>query len=564
MLRELSIQHLATVEELNLSFSAGMTTLTGETGAGKSILIDALSLTLGARADSSFIRSGKQTCSVSTLFEIKNHPEIQTWLKEQDLFSGEDCILRRTVSIEGPSRAYINGQLVTVQQLKELGEKLINIHGQHQNQALLRTDHQREILDYYAEHPTLCNEVAHAYQTIEKLKIQEEELKKLEGQQAMLDLLLYQIQELEELNLQNDELQNLEIEHRKLTHAKEWLMLTDHVLNVLSETYSHHETQEGKIQSSVITSLHGVLQSLTPLKAQFSEINNVYELVNNGVVQLEEAAGEMQSFKNTFSLDPERQVWIDERLSRIYALARKHKIAPPAILSHYQELKERSAKLQTIQEHLASIGLEIKKAEDIYKEKAEKLSKSRKKAAGLLSNRITTSLKELEMPHGQFEIHIHDKKLNNFNQHGIDDIEFKVTTNPGLPLQPLRKIASGGEISRISLAIQVITAQKMTIPSLIFDEVDVGISGKTAQIVGELLRKLGEHAQVFCVTHLPQVAALGHQHYKVEKQQTDLCTHTRIIPLERAEKIKEIARMLGGITITSHTLAHAESLVPGT
>lgn len=554
MLRELSIHNLAIVLQLELGFETGMTTLTGETGAGKSILIDALSLTLGERADSSMVRPGSESASVSALFELEQTPQVAAWLKEQELECGNECILRRTINADGRSRAYINGRPVTIGQLRELSEYLVSIHGQHQHQALLKSDHQRTLLDQYAQHFTLCTEVETAYRKVEKLKKTQAELHSLEGQQDKINLLQYQIREFEELNLQPQEIQALEIEHRKLSHAEQWQTTAEEILNAL-------KPNEQEEKGSATPLLSYALTQLTTLKNQFPKLTNAHELIHNALIQTEEALNELQAFRDSLVLDPERQKTIDERLGLIHDLARKHRILPEQIMAHHQLLSAQAEKLENIQNALASISVQLEECQKTYFKSAERLSKSRQKAGLQLSQLITESLHSLEMSNGRFEIKFSEKSPTHFGPHGIDDIEFMVTTNPGLPLQPLRKIASGGELSRISLAIQVITAQKMTTPTLIFDEVDVGISGKTAEIVGKLMRKLAMHTQVLCVTHLAQVAAQGHHHYKVEKLQTEHSTSTHIFPLVKEQRIAEIARMLGGVKITQNTLAHAEEMI---
>jgi DNA repair protein RecN (Recombination protein N) len=560
MLTHLSIRHLAVVERLELSFEAGMTVFTGETGAGKSILIDALGLTLGERAESSLVRAGHSTAEISALYDIHHLPLLMAWLVEHGLEPQDnnnathECIIRRTITSEGRSRAYINGRIVPIQQLKELGEFLVNIHGQHQHQALLKADNQRLLLDEYGQHTELCATVRMAYQTLQKLNQDHKELQLLQTHTDKLALLEYQIQELEELNYQPNECIDLEAEYRKLTHAKEWLLIADNALTIL---------EDESIGNSTLQTLHQAVAHVLSLKKETNTIDSCYELLTQAVIHIEEAVSELTSFRESITLNPERLIWLDERLSQIHALVRKHRITPELILEHHTQLKEEAQKLSQIQVGLSEILDKIKQAEDQYQTVALQLRKARQNTSIQLAKLVMDKIQNLEMINGRFEVQLTPKPETSFSSHGIDDIEFLLSTNPGLPLQPLRKIASGGELSRLSLAIQVITSQKMTTPSLIFDEVDVGISGKTAEIVGELLRQLGNEAQVLCVTHLPQVAAKGHQHFKVEKQQDtqNSSTTTSIRNLSNPEKIQEIARLLGGIKITKNTLAHAEEML---
>lgn len=586
MLSHLSIKHLAVVERLELSLENGMTVFTGETGAGKSILIDALGLTLGERAESSLVRAGCPNAEVTAIYDLSQLPKVQAWLIERDLIQSErhsiqieplkktqtpesqqtkkieqieqteqiDCIIRRNITADGRSRAYINGHAVPVHQLKELGEYLVNIHGQHQHQSLLKSDYQRLLLDEYGNHLELCTELRDAYQEYQKLVKVQKELLGLQGQQDKLTLLQYQIQELDELSLQENELQALEDEQRKLNHAGEWLGLCDNALNIL-------QNEDGNHPSPVIISLNHAITLLSSLKLASPTLKSCKELLAQALIHLEEGSHELSIFKESVAIDPERLRVVEERLSQIHHLARKHRVTPENLWEHHTVLKAEADKLLHVQQSLNQAFEKITEAEKKYYAIAKRLTALRQKTSAELAKLITEKMRQLEMPKGHFEVQLLEKAKGHFSPEGLDDIEFLVTTNPGLPLQPLRKIASGGELSRLSLAIQVITAEKLTTPTLIFDEVDVGISGKTAAIVGQLLRQLGQETQVLCVTHLPQVAANGLQHYLVEKQQKQDSTITHIRPLFEQDKIMEIARLLGGAKITQNTLAHAKELL---
>lgn len=609
MLCHLSIKHLAVVEQLELSFNTGMTVFTGETGAGKSILIDALGLTLGERADSSLVRAGSALAEVTAIYDLCHLPKVKSWLAEQELLQPEqanplqeqqtrqsgitskttskvtselaitslepfECIIRRTISADGKSRSFINGSAVPLHQVKELGELLVNIHGQHQHQSLLKSDYQRVLLDEYGNHIELCLELKQSYQNYQKLIKMQKELLSLQGQQDKLTLLQYQIQELDELNLQENELQNLEDEQRKLNHADEWLSVCDSALGILQNEDENHP-------APILGSMTQVNTLLSSLKVSHPSLKNCRELLSQALIHLEEGCNELSFFKESISINPERLEIVENRLSQIHALARKHRVGPENLLQHHIELKAEAQKLEHIQTSLNQSSEKIKEAELQYLAIAKRLSKARQNTGKQLASLITEKMQTLEMPKGRFEIQVNEKTIhektihektlteklnyektkNHFSPDGLDEIEFLVSTNPGLPIQPLRKIASGGELSRLSLAIQVITAEKLTTPTLIFDEVDVGISGKTATIVGQLLRQLGQETQVLCVTHLPQVAANGQQHYLVEKQQKSDSTITNIRHLEKDHKIMEVARLMAGAKITQNTIAHAKELL---
>jgi DNA repair protein RecN (Recombination protein N) len=582
MLTHLSVQHLAVVQQLALNINTGMTVLTGETGAGKSILIDALQLALGGRAESGIVRHNCPHAEISAIFELTRLPAVFEWLKEHALEAEGECIIRRTLTEDGRSRAYINGRVVPISQLRELGEQLVNIHGQHQHQALLKPEHQRNLLDAYAiaetknatknvkkteakantllcQHEDLLKTVKENYFLYQALLKEYQTLLSLQGQNDKLTLLQYQIQEIDELNLASDELPRLDAEHKHLAHAEQWLFTCEAALSALKNDSN---------QDAATLLYHG-LNQVSTLKTQTPGLTTAHELLNTAYIQLTEAIIDIENFKETLSSDPNRLMEIDKRLGQIHALARKHRIQPEVILEHKKTLEIEAEKLQHIHTHLEAMTQKLTDAEKTYQSAATALSNSRQKAALILEKQVTQCIQTLEMPNGHFKISFakHTEKLESkaiSSAHGIDEIEFLVSTNPGLALQPLRKIASGGELSRISLAIQVITNQKQSTPTLIFDEVDAGISGKTAETVGKLLRQLSKDAQVLCITHLPQIAVQGHHHFNVLKKQTKDSTTTTIVPLGSSERIQELARMLGGAVITERTLAHAEEMLAAT
>lgn len=559
MLSHLTINHLAIVEHFDLAFKSGMTVLTGETGAGKSILIDALSLVLGGRADSTSIRHGVNAAEVTATFELPKGAGIEDWLLEQGLSADGECIIRRSIHKDGRSRAYINGYLSPLTQVRALGERLVNIHGQHQNQSLLKSDYQQLLLDAYAGHHNLLLSVRNDFEQWYLLQKELVALKGLKGQRDKLALLAYQIRELEDLDLKQNELEQLEIEQRALTHAESWLALSNQALAAL-----HPESAEGfesHKNYDACAAIHQALTQVQLLKAHSPVLSMVDELLKNALIQIEESVSELKTFSDSIVYDPKRLGMVEERMSTLHAAARKHKIPPETLVDHLNQLKKEAMTLSDVETALSVAAGKLQTLEAQYKKSAALLTSSRQAAALVLSDLVMQSLKLLEMPNGRFEVHCSQKSESVFSVYGSDEIDFLVSTNPGHPLQPLKKVASGGELSRISLAIQVITAQKMTIPTLIFDEVDVGISGKTAEIVGKLIRTLSLQTQVLCVTHLPQVAAQSHHHYKVEKHQTAESTTTRIQCLDALLKVQEIARLLGGITVTQSALQHAEEMV---
>ncbi len=551
MLTHLSIRQFAVVEALELEFKAGMTVLTGETGAGKSILIDALQLALGERADSTVIRQGATQAEISAIFDLEKLPKSTLWLKEHSLDAEDECIIRRILTADGRSRAFINGKSVTLSQVRELGEQLLDIHGQHQHQSLLKPEHQRRLLDEFGNHPELIEQVRRDFLQLQHLRKEYQELLELQGQPDKLALLHYQSEELQALNLMDNELISLETEHKELAHAVEWMHSCDKALVSLNNGDA----------VDALTAIYLALNHIAHLKTNTSKLNDCHRTLQSAAILCEEAVAELMQFRDKLAVDPERLNTIEQRLSQIHALARKYRTQPELLIEMTKQLEKDIGILQNLQVHLEHIKEQINLAETQYKTSAHALSMKRQKTAKKLEIQIIQTLKTLEMPHAEFNIQFTTKKYDSMSLHGIDELEFLVSTNPGLSLQPLRKIASGGELSRISLAIQVITSEKMTIPTLIFDEVDAGISGKTAETVGKLLKTLASDTQVLCVTHLPQIAAMGHHHYKVEKQQTKESTTTIIYSLEREQRVHELARMLGGSLITQHALMHAKEML---
>lgn len=553
MLVHLAVNNYAIVDHLELELAKGMTVITGETGAGKSIMLDALALTLGDRADSGAVRPGASKADLLATFDISDIPEATAWLEERDL-AGEDqhVILRRVVTAEGRSRGYINGSPCPQQHLKALGEMLIDIHSQHEHQSLLKNDTHRRLLDNYASASELARQVHLAAQ---RCKQTEQALLKAsqrgEEQSSRLQLLSYQLEELDNLSLQDGELEQLENDQRQLANAEQILHSCQQVINLCSENDS----------GSVLQALTASLQRLGSLQASNRNLEEANNLLASAQIQVEEAVGELTRYLDHFEADPQRQQQIEERLGTIYDLARKHKVNPDELPALQQQLIDELESIQQTHADSGQLAEELEAFRIHYRELAGELTSARKKAADKLAEAVTREIQQLGMPGGKVVVQLTANKAQEYSPHGLESVEFLVSANPGQPPKPLAKVASGGELSRISLGIQVITAQTSRVPTLVFDEVDVGIGGPTAEIVGQLLRQLGARGQVLTVTHLPQVAAQGHQHLFVRKEQSDKSTRTCIDNLNRDGRVHEVARMLGGIDMTEESLAHARKLL---
>ncbi len=552
MLVHLSIHNYAIVEHLDLELDRGMSVITGETGAGKSIMLDALGLTLGDRADSGVVRPGADKADILATFDISDIPEARDWLQERDLENEGPCILRRVITAEGRSRAYINGTPCPQGDLKALGELLIDIHSQHEHQSLLKTDTHRRLLDEYAGATDLARQVQLAAQRWRQTR---QELERLansgDEQRAKHQLLSYQLEELEGLSLGENELELLEQEHTTLTNAESLLGICRQVVELCSESDS----------GNALNALTASLNRLTSVNNSPDALNEATNLLSSAQIQVEEAVGEINRFLDRFEADPARLQQIEERLDTIYTLARKHRVQPTEVSALHQKLLDEIETLNANDEAIERLEHELGSYARHYQEKARELSDLRHRAAPELAHAVEQEIQRLGMPGGRFNIELHKNVDRELSPNGLEQVELLVSANPGQPLKALAKVASGGELSRISLAIQVITAQTSRIPTLVFDEVDVGIGGPTAEIVGQLLRRLGERGQVMTVTHLPQVAAQGHQHLFVHKVRDEDATRTAVSKLSKAERVEEVARMLGGIDLTKESLAHAKKMV---
>jgi len=552
MLNHIHIWNFAIVEKLDLALDDALTVLTGETGAGKSILLNALGLALGDRADSDVVRHGADKAEVSVSFDTRNNPAAEIWLAAHELESANECIIRRTINIKGPSKAFINGKPTPVAMLRELGEMLVDLHGQHEHQSLLKRESQAQLVDNFADNGSLLKQVSEAFKYWQSLQVEFKRLSRAKSERdSRLDLLRYQVQELEALGLSAGETEKLEQEHKRLSNANQLLGTTESLLQQLNDS-------DDNAVSLVLSRCQTDLQSLQSLDPA---LKNIAEMLDNAAIQINEASSELRHYLSDLELDPEQLAQVEQRLTDIHSLSRKHRVEQEDLIKLLPELQTELKELQEADVRIEQIEADIKQAEQAYLTLANKLTQQRQQAAEHLSSHITDAMQELSMSGGQFEVRLEPLPKDAPSANGLERAEFLVSANPGQPLKPLSKVASGGEISRISLAIQVCATQAALIPTLVFDEVDVGIGGRVAEIVGQRLRKLGETRQVLCVTHLPQVAALGHHHLQVSKHIDDNLTITRIQPLQTEQRVDELARMLGGLEITEQTLSHAREMI---
>ncbi|QTR47647.1 DNA repair protein RecN [Thiothrix litoralis] len=552
MLTHIHIRDFAIIDALELELHPGMTALTGETGAGKSILLDAIGLVLGDKADSSTVRHGADKAEITLSVDITQTPSARVWLEAQGREGADDtCILRRIISAQGKSRAWINGSPANLTQLRELGEQLVDIHGQHEHQSLMKKDAQRDMLDAFADNDALLASTREAWKHWKKLH---ERITLLSSQnqqhQERIDLLRFQAQELETLALQANEPAQLDEELNRLANAEQ-------LRATAAQGYDELYDSEPSLYSALGRLIHDIA-----LQARVdAQLEPPLELLTSAQIQIQEAAAQLRDYAEGLDIDPARLQWVENRIADIRNLARKYRTEP-------QELPARLLTIQTELEQLGggdydldALEQQVQTAANTYRQHATALSQARQHAAQQLSAGVTQAMQQLGMQGGKFAIQVMQDSGAHFQALGMDSIDFTVSANPGQPLKPLLKVASGGELSRISLAIQMIAAQKVTLPALIFDEVDTGIGGGIAEVVGKQLRALGTNRQVLCVTHLPQVASQAHQHYKVTKVKGKQHTSTGINHLTRAERVEEIARMIGGVEITPATRTLAEEML---
>ncbi len=552
MLLNLNIIDLAVVKSLDLDLEKGMSVLTGETGAGKSILLTALGLALGDRADSGYVRPECKRAEVNLEFDLSDAPGAQQWLKENELDDEQHCLIRRIVNQDGRSKAYINNRPVTLQFLQELSEQLVEIHGQHAHLTLLNSDEQRRLLDAYAKNQNLLDQVNTCYkQWLLAHKELASLIKASVDQTEREELLRYQIEELQQLDIASFSYSSVSEEHGKLANLGQILSTGQAQVDLLYEND----------QQSVNQMLSHSVSELTHI-AQFApELTEICTLLSEAQIQTEEAAIQLRRFLESQEADPQRMEALENRIGVIQNLSRKHHVTPDQLPELVDKLETELDGLTHSGERIETLTAETAQLLAQYHQLAANLSGQRSQTGQKLQKQISDMIKELGMPQGEFLVDITDLDTDIPKLNGKDKIEFLISANPGLPPKPLAKVASGGELSRISLAIQVTTSNDKTTPTLIFDEVDSGIGGGVAEIVGQKLRSLSHNRQVMCVTHLPQVAAQAHHHLYVEKNNKTDITSSSVRLLEGEERIEEIARMLGGVTITANTLAHAKEML---
>ncbi len=552
MLTHIHVRNLAIVDEIEVELAAGMTTLTGETGAGKSILVDALGLVLGDRADSSVIRHGCERAEISASFDSGDNAAAGRWLQSQELDMDGECQLRRVINREGRSRGYINGRPVPVQSLREIGELLVDIHGQHEHQSLLRSTVQRQLLDDFGGHRELLAEVRTLYEDLKTTQQQLDAARQEDADRdARLDLLRYQSQELAALGLTVEEIGNLDEEHARQANA-------GRLLEACQQGLARLDADDG---DSVHALLSQTLDELAELARLDSGLAETTGLLNEAAVLVQEGISSLRHYSEQLEIDPQRLQWLEERIGILHDLARKHRCKPVELPAVEADINHALDAIEHSDQRRADLESRLSELETAYQHAAGQLTRKRQRAAANFGKQITAAMQTLGMAGGVFEVSVRPRADTSPGAQGLDVIEFMVSANPGQPVQPLSKVASGGELSRISLSIQVISADSETIPTLIFDEVDSGIGGGVAEIVGQKLRALAGNRQVLCVTHLPQVAAQAHRQMQVSKLAGDNVTRTSIRELAADERIDELARMLGGMKITRQTREHAREML---
>lgn len=529
----------------------GATAITGETGAGKSLILDALSMALGDRADSSTIRQGQDRAQITASFDVSAIPEAKHWLDSHDFMAEDECILRRIYTTEGRSRGYINGQPCTMQQLQQLGDVLVDLHSQHEHQSLLRRNTHRKLLDEFNASTKLADQVTACFQdwhqaakTLNDLAERSDELI------ARRELLQFQVEELHEFNLESSYLQQLEQEQNNLANAEQIIQDSQKLL-AISDQGESFNLREGFNQS---------LSILSQLKHKPEALIEAEQLLESGLIQVDEAVRCIEQHIDRFEANPQRLQQIEDELGLIFQLGRKHRVDTCQLGEKLIELKSELEQLTAGDQNMEALQQQVDQLAKKYQKNATKLSLIRQQGAAKMSQGINQQLQQLSMEGAELLVQITPLEENNFKSYGLEDIELLISTNPGQAHKPLAKVASGGELSRVSLAIQVVAAANSSIPTIVFDEVDVGIGGSTADIVGKLLKQLGDRGQVISVTHQPQVAAHAHQHYVVSKITDNSSAESSIIHLNQSQRIEELARMLGGAKVTQQTLSHASEL----
>jgi DNA repair protein RecN (Recombination protein N) len=554
VLTQLHIHNLAVVDEVDVDFDAGFTTLTGETGAGKSILVDALALALGERADSLAIRTGTERCEISATFDLNQRPDLTDWLANNDLDEEGECMVRRIITAEGRSRGYINGRAAPMQTLRKLGEQLVDICGQQSHQSLRRPETQRSILDQYGKHEKLLTTMERSYGLWQDVEAELEALKISQSEKTeRQDLLIYQVSELQALQIEEGEIENLTRQHLLVSNSQR---ISEGLNTVLQQLY---EADTG----TALSMINSAKQELGELSELDGRLKATTDLLAEAEILVTEAAESLRMHLGGLDDDPAQLEKLEQRIGIFQELARKHRVTPEELLPLMQQLEREMAEIEGFDQQLTDLTDETNRLETGMHAAARALTKARQKAAKKLGDEVTENMQKLGMPGGLFEIALQPRQDDRITSMGADRIEFFASANPGQKSGPLTQVASGGELSRLSLALQVVAIATDAVPTLIFDEVDSGVGGGVAEIVGSRLRELSLQRQVLCVTHLPQVGSQADHHFRVTKISDGVSTRTSVKNLTDPERIEEIARMLGGVEITGRTRAHAEEMLSG-
>ena len=548
----INISNYTLVESLEIEFAQGTTAITGETGAGKSLVLDALGMALGDRADTDTIRHGKERAEVTATFDINTIDAAKAWLDANDFNSDDNCILRRIYTREGRSRGYINGQPSTMSQLQELGDMLTDIHSQHEHQSLLRKETHCRLLDEYAKAEDLASKVASEYSAWHKVHLDLTNLlQRSDELDNRKDLLSFQVNELQQIDLTAKHLEQLELEQKTLANAEQ-IVQDSHNLLAICE-----QAEEFNLRDS----LNKALSILANIEYKPDALKITEELLQGGLIQIEEAINEISHHIDRFEADPQRLQTVEEQLSAVFQLSRKHRVNPDQLEITLQTLEAELKNLIGGSENINAMEEKLADLAKSYEKSAKQLSSKRKSASKTMAKEINRQLQKLSMEGAELLVQLSPISHGEYRSSGLEEVDFLLATNPGQPHKMLAKIASGGELSRVSLAIQVVAANHSKIPTLVFDEVDVGIGGSTADIVGQLIKQLGERGQVISVTHQPQVAAHAHHHYRASKVIEDNSAESLMVPLNQQQRVEELARMLGGAKVTKQTLSHASELL---
>jgi DNA repair protein RecN (Recombination protein N) len=552
LLLSININNYTLVETLEIEFSSGTTAITGETGAGKSLVLDALGMALGDRADTGTIRHGKDRAEITATFAIDSIEDAKVWLNNNDFSAEDECILRRIYTVEGRSRGYINGQSCTMQQLQQLGDMLSDIHSQHEHQSLLRRETHRRLLDEYTNATDLASQVASdfrdwhaAHKKLTALLERSDELI------ARKDLLSFQVNELQQIDIEPTSLAKLEVEQQTLANAEQ-ILQDSHSLLAICDQNEGNNVRDG---------VNRALSILAGLKHKPDALGSAEELLQGSLIQIEEATREIESHIDRFEADPQRLALVEDQLAIIFQLSRKHRVNADQLSETLTVLEQELQSLQDGGESIDALQLQVADLAADYETSASKLSAMRQKGSATMAAEINQQLQKLSMEGAELVVQLSPLDTGEYRASGFEEVEFLLATNPGQPHKALAKIASGGELSRVSLAIQVVAAAHSKIPTLIFDEVDVGIGGSTADIVGQLLKRLGDRGQVISVTHQPQVAAHAHHHYRASKVVEANSAESLMVALDHSARVDELARMLGGAQVTDQTLSHAAELL---